>query len=107
MTAWFEPDAARWFAFFSLVSLLALTAPLAERGRYKAWVVGADATAIVLGLVLLGLAGIAALGQQPGYVIRPLLISGLVLTVVCAAVVPVLLRAYRDADHRRIAAKDL
>src|SRR5262249_20363613 len=56
--AWFAPDVARWFAFLSLFSLLAVCAPLVQRGSYKALVVSSYAGAAGLGLVLLGLAAI-------------------------------------------------
>ena len=107
MNAWFDPEVARWFSFLSLLSLLAVTAPLADRGLYKTLVVGAHAAAVVLGLVILGLAVIAVLSQQPAHVVRPLFIAGIVLTLVFAATFPVTLRAYREAEHRRITAKDL
>lgn len=49
------------------------------------------AGALALGLGMLALTGLAVL-QQPGHVVRPL---------------PVILRAYREADELRIAARDM
>jgi hypothetical protein len=107
MNAWFSPDASTWFSYLSMLSLLATTAPLAQRGVHKATVVGAHAASIGVGVLLLALGAIAVLAQQPGYVIFPLLFTGVVVTAVVGSVTPVTLRAYRDAEARKIVAKDL
>ena len=107
MNAWFQPDAAHWLSFLSFFALLSLLTPLAQRGLYKTWVISADAGAILLGLCFLGAAGVATRADQPQYVTRPFLITGITLTIVCGAVLPVILRAYRDAERRRMAALDL
>ena len=107
MNAWFSPDASMWFAYLSMFSLLATTAPLAQRGVYKTAVIGAHAASLAVGVVLLALGGIAMLAQQPGHVIFPLLFTGVVVTAVVAFATPVTLRAYRDAEARKIVAKDL
>ena len=107
MNAWFGPDVSLWFTYLSMFSLLATTAPLAQRGVHKTAVVGAHAGTIGVGVLLLVLGGIAVLAQQAGHVIFPLLFSGTVLTAVVSSVMPVTLRAYRDAETRKIVAKDL
>jgi hypothetical protein len=105
--AWFAPDVARWFSFLSLFSLLALVAPFVQRGSYKSLVVGSYAAVAALGLVLLGLAAVASSGGQPGYVIRSFVVTGAVLAALFVAFIPLILRGYRDAERRKIAAKDL
>ena len=61
MNAWFGTDVSTWFAYLSMFSLLAATAPLAERGVYKTAVVGAHAGTIAAGVLLLALGGAAGL----------------------------------------------
>ena len=107
MNAWFGPDVSIWFSYLSRLSFLAITAPLAGRGVHKAAVVGAHAATLGIGVVLLALGGIALLAQQPRYVIFPLLFTGIVVTAVVSSVLPTTLRAYRDAEARKILAKDL
>ena len=107
MNAWFGPDVSLWFTYLSMFSLLATTAPLAQRGVHKTAVVGAHVGTIGVGVLLLAFGGIAVLAQQPGYVSFPLLFSGIVLTAVVSSVLPVTLRAYRDAEARKIVARDL
>lgn len=107
MTAWFPPDVAVWFSFLSLLSLLATLGPFAERGQRRRLVIGAFASALGLGVVFLALTGIAALTEQPWYVIMPFLICGIVLTVVFTSTFPATLRAYREAERRKMAARDL
>jgi NADH:ubiquinone oxidoreductase subunit 4 (subunit M) len=105
--AWFSPDVSRGFAFLSLFSLLALVAPLVQRGLYKTLVVGTYAAVAAMGLVLLGLAAVASSGGQPGYVIRSFVVSGVVLAVIFTSMLPMIVSGYRDAERRKIAAKDL
>jgi ABC-type uncharacterized transport system permease subunit len=70
-------------------------------------VIGAFTGALGIGVVFLALTGIAALGRQPWYVVFPLLIFGGVMTAVFASTLPATLRAYREAERRKMAAKDL
>ena len=107
MNAWFAPETARWFSFLSLLALLALVAPLAQQGKYKTLVTAVHAGAIALGLVFLAVTAVALFLQQPGYVVRPLLIVGVVVTVVFGATFPVMRRGYRDAEDRKIVARNL
>jgi arginine exporter protein ArgO len=107
MNAWIEPNIAPWFSFLSLLSLLSLLAPLAQRGVHKTFVIGVYAAAVALGLICLGLTGVAVLSEQPPYVVLPLFVVGFILTVVFAATFPMTVHAYRDAEHRKIAAKDM
>ncbi len=106
-TAWFEPGVAIWFSFLSLFSLLSVLGPFAERGEHRKAVVGAFKGALGLGVVFLALTGAAALAEQPGYVIVPFLVCGVVLTAVFASTLPGIHRAYQQAEHRKMAAKDL
>jgi hypothetical protein len=107
MNAWFGPDVGTWFSYLSMLSLLAITAPLAQRGVHKSAVVGAHAATLGIGVLLLALGSIAMLAQQPGHVIFPPLFTGIVVTAVVGSVLPMTLRAYRDAEARKIVAKDL
>jgi hypothetical protein len=107
MNAWFGPDVSVWFSYLSMLSLLAITAPLAERGVHKAAVVSAHVATLGIGVLLLALGSIALLAQQPRYVIFPLLLTGVVVAGVVGSVLPTTLRAYRDAETRKIVAKDL
>jgi hypothetical protein len=104
---WFSPDAGRWFALLSLLSLLALSVPLIMQGRSKALVLGGFAAALALGIVLLAAAGVAALSGQPGHVSGTLGIGGVVLTVVFASILPVVVKGYREAEHRKMLARDM
>lgn len=107
MDPWFSPEAGRWFALLSLLSLLALTAPLIMQGRAKPLVLAGYLAALGVGIVLLAAAALAALSDQPGHVSGALGLSGLVLSVVFAAVIPLVLKGYRDAEHRKTLARDL
>jgi hypothetical protein len=75
-----------------------MTEPLARRGVYKQ---------IVVGIALLALGPVALLAQQPRYVIFPLVFTGIIVTAVVASVMPSTLRAYHDAEARKIVARDL
>ena len=107
MEPWFGPEVSVWFSYFSMLALLATTEPLAQRGAYKQLVVGAHAGTVGIGVVLLALGVVALLAQQPRHVIFPFLFTGIIVTVVVASAIPVTLRAYRDAEARKIVARDL
>lgn len=107
MDPWFSPDAGRWFALLSLLSLLAGCAPLIIQGRAKALVLGAFLGALGLGIALLLAAGLALLSAQPGHVSGTLGLSGIVLTIVFASLLPVVAKGYREAEQRRMLARDM
>ena len=107
MNAWLAPEIARWFSFLSLLSILAVLAPVAQQGKYKTLVTAVYAAAVAVGLGFLAVTGVALFTQQPGYVVFPLLLVGVVVSIVFGATFPVMRRAYRDAEDRKIAARNL
>lgn len=107
MTAWFGPDVAIWFSFLSLLSILAVLEPLAQRGRHEVAVKTAFTAALLLGVVLLGLGALAALLGQPWHVVFALLLTGTVTTPVFTVGLHGVRRAYRAAEERRIVAKNI
>ncbi|MBP2157472.1 MULTISPECIES: hypothetical protein [Asticcacaulis] len=107
MEAWFPPDGAYYFASASLLCLTALAAPTIAKGRRRTLIVGIWGAVIALGLGLLGLGGLALIGHQPGYVVTPLLATGLVMSVGYGVSLLFVLRAYRMAERRRVAAREL
>lgn len=108
MSAWFDPEIARWFSLLSLLAIpLSALGPLAHQGKYKTLVSAVHAGAVALGLVVLAVAGLALSLEQPGYIVVPLFVVGAAVTIACGATFPVMRRAYRDAENRRIAARNL
>jgi hypothetical protein len=107
MTAWFEPETASALSFLWLLALLGGMGGLAHQGRYKTLITAVHTSAFVLGLVVLALAGLARFLLQPNHVVLPLLVVGAALALACGSTLPVMRRAYRDAENRRIAARDL
>lgn len=107
MTEWFTPETARWFSFLSLLSLAALTAPWVHQGRHKTFVMSLYFASIALGALLLAVAGIASLAGQPAWVVRPLLLSGVVIAAVFAGTLGNVRASYTKAEERRMLARDL
>lgn len=107
MNAWFEPQVAPWLSFLSLLSLLAVLSASAEVGKYRTAVIGTLLGAVVLGVVFLVVAGVAQLSEQPWYVVLPFLLTGVALTAACLGGLPGVRRAYRRAEERKIAARNL
>ena len=107
MEAWFSPQAARYFAFFALLSLMAFMSYWVKQGSHKNLVLGSYWVSIGLGLAMM-IAAIAAWSlEQPRYVIRALAMTGFVITFVFCATMPGIYRSYQQADQRRIIAKDI
>jgi len=107
MNAWFGPDVASWFSFFSLLALAAALEPLAQRGKYRALVMGTFGGGFALGLVFLAVGGVALLLDQPWYVPFPFLVTGVAATSAFAGGLHGARRAYQAAEERRILAKDI
>ncbi|MEZ5979232.1 MAG: hypothetical protein R3F34_13545 [Planctomycetota bacterium] len=81
--------------------------PLAARGRARGFVTGFFKLGVALGVLLL-VGGIVALALgQPFHVWFWLAQPGLVLTFVMGALLPVVNRAYRQHEERRLAAEEL
>lgn len=80
---------------------------LAPRGKCKRLIIGAQVSAVAVGVAAL-VAGVAAVVMgQPYHVYYPLLLAGFILTVVMGAMLPVTLKRYRQADQRRLNAEEL
>ncbi len=64
-------------------------------------------SAMALAAGFLAAAGIGVYAGQPDYVARTLMLTGIVIGVAFAGVLPSLRRAYREAEMRKVAAADL
>lgn len=104
---WFSPAAATWFASAGILCLTALAAPVIAKGRHKKLVVGTWSAAIALGALLLAAGVVAALSGQPQHVTLPLLATGLVMGGGYGISILYVLRAYRMAESRKVAAREL
>lgn len=104
---WFSAELAPYFAFLSLLALLAYLQPMAECGRNKTLVLGCylGATAGALALLLLG--AVAAVAGQPAHVTHTLVLSGGLTALLLAYYDYKMIRLYRDAEYHRTVAGDL
>ena len=107
MTAWFGPQVSPWFSMLSLMSLVACVAPWVARGQHKALVKGIYMASVAFGALLLVTGIIARFLGQPDYVSDPLVLAGIVISIVFAATMPVMLKGYAEAEARKIAARDI
>ena len=95
---WFSNEVARLFALVSLLAVLGGLQIFAQRGVYRSLVMATGLASVAVGLALLA-AGVVALAVgQPRFVSGPLLLSGFVLSVTCAAGVMELHRLYAQAQ---------
>lgn len=94
-------------ALGALLGILgAVSGGLAGRGRGRRFVLGAFTTVIGLGLALAALGLIALLSGQPWGVYYTLLLTGGILAVVSAGVLPVVRKRFREMELRRMRARD-
>jgi hypothetical protein len=107
MEAWFSPQAAPYFSLLSLMSLMALMSYWIRQGRYRNIVIGSFYAAIGLGIAFMGAALVAWIAGQPEYVINALAMTGVVITIVFVATMPVVYKGYAEVDQRRMIAKDI
>lgn len=91
---WLTPEFALRLSGFSFFSLLAVLEVLVGQGRYRIAVTSAIASAAGLGMILLGLAILAGIAGQPGYVVCALGVPALVLSTVFGAVLVNLPKRY-------------
>jgi hypothetical protein len=105
--AWFSPDTARLFSYLSMLSLCSLFTLAARRGRLRGLAIGVWNAVTALGLTLILAGAAAAMVNQPVYVSRALVLSGLLVAVVFAVTRRRLLKEYLDAEVRRTVAADL
>jgi CHASE2 domain-containing sensor protein len=104
---WFSAESGRNLVWFSLLSLLSLMSFYVHRGRHRTLVLSIWMAVLALGIICLGAcAGALALGQ-PSHVVRPLLVVGVVVTVVFGATFDSTRRAYQDAELRKTIARDI
>lgn len=80
---------------------------LAPQGRAKWLVVGLQLFWVAAGIAMLLTGLVAALAGQPGHVIKPFVLIGLIGTAVMGGLLPVTLARYRQADRRRLEAEEL
>ena len=105
--SWFSVQTAEAFQWLALLSFFALLGPYATLGRRRTLVFAIWLTLLAFGCVCLA-AAIAALALgQPGHVIKPLAVSGVVITVIFAGLYGTLRRAYQEAELRRMQAQDI
>ena len=107
MEPWFSQDAAARFAFLALLSLFALVAIPAERGRHRGLVMAAWNAVLVLSAIMVGVAVLGWAVGQPGYVIRATGFSGLLIGAVFLGLRKVVVSGYREAELRKTVAKDI
>ena len=85
----------------------ALAGVLAPRGKAKGLVLGLFVSGILIGVVLLAVAGVALVQSQPYHVWYPFGLMGLIMTSVMGGLFPVVRARYRQADERKMEAESL
>lgn len=104
---WFSPEVARSFALLSFLAVGAGLTIYAKRGQHRALVLTAGAVLVAFGAILLLAALAASAIGQPAFVSRPLLLSGVVITGVCASGWFELRKMYAEAELRKVSAADI
>jgi hypothetical protein len=104
---WFSVEFSRNFVWFSLLSLLSVLSLFVERGRHRTLVLSMWTAAFVLGVICLGACAVGLATGQPSHVLRPLLVVGVVVTVVFGATFDSIRRAYQEAELRKTIARDI
>ncbi|MFN0133522.1 MAG: hypothetical protein ACKVW3_13470 [Phycisphaerales bacterium] len=115
MTEWFTFQEANMFgalagSIFGGVGgggmgvLIGICAP---RGKFKRLVLGLQVGWLICGVVCLAAGIYAAIEGQPSHVIRPFVLVGAIMAGVMGGLLPVTLRAYRQAEQRRLAVEEL
>ena len=107
MNEWFGPETSALFPWLSMMSLVALTSIWVERGQHKKAVIGIYIASIAFGLLLLVSGIVARVIEQPVWVTRPLLMAGVLITVVFAATWPLIAKGYAKAEQRKTLARDI
>jgi arginine exporter protein ArgO len=107
MEPWFAPETGRLFAMMSLLAFASTLEPLARQGRARAAVLTTFASCMALGLACVALAVVGALIGQPNYVIAPMIVAGVAVTLPFAAGFAEMRRIYSEAELRKTIASDL
>jgi hypothetical protein len=108
---WFDPNRYAWVFGTALGviggTLGSLAGSLAPRGKAKALVMGLF-TAVLVACAVMLVAGVVALLQgQPYGVWYGLGLPGALGLIVVGGLMPVVQRRYREAEERRLSARDL
>lgn len=108
---WFDANLYAWIPGTLLGvtggTLGALAGTLAPRGKAKALILGFHGVAIGVSAMLLIIGIVAFILGQPYGVWYGLGLPGLLGITVFGALFPVILKRYREAEERRLAAHDL
>ena len=104
---WFSAESSRNLAWFSLLSLLSVLSVYVERGRHSTLVLSTWTVALALGVLCLGACAVGLAVGQPKHVFGPLLVLGVVMTVVFGATFDSIRRSYQDAELRKTIAQDI
>ena len=86
-------------------ALVVASSVLMPRGRAKGLLNGAYMLLASLGAACLLIAAIAAIGGEPSRVVIPLLVPGIVLTVIMGIFSPAVIKEYQDFEFRKLAAE--
>jgi hypothetical protein len=104
---WFSAESSRNLAWFSLLSLLSVLSVYVERGRHRKLVLSIWTAALALGVLCLGACAVGLAVGQPKHVFGPLLVVGVVMTVVFGATFDSIRRSYQDAELRKTISQDI
>lgn len=106
---WWSNNSAGWVGGVggSLLGCLgALVGVLNGMGKGRRFVIGLMKIEVVLGVVFLGAGVVAFVQHQPYAVWYPLLLGGILMTVIPAALLRGVEKAYRDRELRRMQSLD-
>ena len=86
-------------------ALVVASSLLMPRGRAKGLLNGAYMLLASLGAACLLIAAIAAIGGEPSRAVIPLLLPGIVLTVIMGIFSPAVIKEYQQFEFRKLAAE--
>lgn len=104
---WFPAGDAVWFAAVGALGLTALAAPVILKGWHRATITGLWSTIIALGGIMFAAGLVAWQSGQPIHVTLPLLVTGGAVAIAYAISLVFVLRIYRQAEQRKVAAREL
>ena len=104
---WFSVESSRNLVWFSLLSLLSLMSFYVHRGRHRTLVLSIWTAVLAMGIICLVACAVGLAVGQPSHVFRPLLVVGVVVTVVFGATFDSIRRAYQEAELRKTIARDI